>query len=91
MGVSLDGSLPVDYIALTRERYDAMGYPPYQWVELSESPPWTPLSRPLADSTIALIGSGGAYREGQTAFHWKDDTGVRLIPCLLYTSPSPRD
>ena len=80
MGAPLDGSSPVDYIALTRERYDAMGYPPYQWVELSEPPPWTPLSRPLADSTIALIGSGGAYREGQTAFHWKDDTGVRLIP-----------
>ena len=80
MGAPLVGSTPVDYIALTRDRYDALGYPPYQWVALPEPPPWTPLSRPLTESTVALIGSGGAYREGQTAFHWKDDTGVRRIP-----------
>ena len=32
MGAPLDGSTPVDYIALTRDRYDALGYPPYQSV-----------------------------------------------------------
>jgi hypothetical protein len=73
-------STPIDYIALTRDRYDLLGYPPYQWAKLTDTPPWTPLARPLAESTVALIGSGGAYREGQTAFHWKDDTGVRRIP-----------
>ncbi len=78
---SRSGALPpVDYIALTRDRYDALGYPPYQWAEPTEPPPWTPLVRPLADCTVALIGSGGAYREGQVAFHWKDDTGLREIP-----------
>ena len=80
MEVRPETSTPIDYIALTRDRYDLLGYPPYQWAELTDTPPWTPLTRPLAESTVALIGSGGAYREGQTAFHWKDDTGVRRIP-----------
>lgn len=71
---------PVDYIALTRATYDALGYDPYQWAERPGSPPWTPMPKPLTDSTVALVGSGGAYRHGQVAFHWKDDTGIRLIP-----------
>jgi D-proline reductase (dithiol) PrdB len=80
-GTGLDRKRPpIDYIALTRDRYDALDYPPYQWAELTDTPPWTPLVRLVAESTVALIGSGGAYREGQTAFHWKDDTGVRRIP-----------
>ena len=47
-----DTSTPIDYIALTRDRYDALGYPPYQWAELPDTPPWTPLTRPLAESTV---------------------------------------
>ena len=27
-----------------------------------------------------MVASGGAYTEGQIAFHWEDDTGIRLIP-----------
>ena len=76
----MDPSRPVDYIARTKEQYAALGYEPYQWAERPEPPPWAPLARPLADSTIALVASGGAYREGQVAFHWKDDTGIRRIP-----------
>ena len=73
-------SKPVDYIDRTREQYSALGYEPYQWAERPETPPWTPLTKPLADSKILLLGSGGAYKKGQVAFHWKDDTGLRLIP-----------
>ena len=76
----MTGNQPVDYIALTRTQYDDLGYPAYQWAERPDTPPWTPLAAPLADSTVALIGSGGAYRSGQVAFHWKDDTGIRHIP-----------
>ena len=76
----MTGNQPVDYIALTRAQYDDLGYPAYQWAERPDTPPWTPLAAPLADSTVALIGSGGAYRSGQVAFHWKDDTGIRHIP-----------
>ena len=70
---------PVDYIARTREQYDALGYEPYRWAERPEPPAWTPLAKPVEESTVALLGSGGAYQEGQVAFHWQDDTGIRMV------------
>ena len=72
-------SAPVDYIARTREQYDALGYDPYRWAERPEPPPWVPLTKPVADSTVALLASGGAYRRGHVAFHWNDDTGIRMV------------
>ena len=39
-----------------------------------------PITKPIAESNVALVASGGAYTKGQVAFHWEDDTGVRLIP-----------
>ncbi len=70
---------PVDYIERTREQYSALGYPIYQWVE-SESPPaWAPLQKPLSESRVGLIASGGIYVEGQIAFHFKDDISYREI------------
>ncbi len=77
---AMDAHTPVDYIALTRAQYDELGYTPYQWAERPDTPPWTPLRAPMAESKVALIGSGGAYLSGQVAFHWKDDTGIRRIP-----------
>ena len=76
----MDEDAPVDYIARTTEQYASLGYERYAWARRPETPPWTPLERPLAESTVVLIASGGAYREGQVAFHWKDDTGIRRIP-----------
>jgi D-proline reductase (dithiol) PrdB len=70
---------PVDYIERTREQYSALGYPPYQWVESDTPPPWAPLGKPLADCTVGLIGSGGIYRSGQVAFHYRDDLSFRII------------
>jgi D-proline reductase (dithiol) PrdB len=70
---------PVDYIARTRARYDALGYPPYRWVENQGPPPWTPVRKTLAESRLALIGSGGVYRVGQKAFHFRDDASFRVI------------
>ncbi|HAQ23714.1 MAG TPA: hypothetical protein DGF10_03825 [Acidimicrobiaceae bacterium] len=71
---------PVDYIELTRATYDELGYAPYRWANRPDQPPWTPLTKKLTDTTVALVGSGGAYQRGQVAFHWRDDTGIRLIP-----------
>jgi D-proline reductase (dithiol) PrdB len=70
---------PIDYIERTRDQYAALGYPPYRWVVNEQAPPFTPLSRPLAESRVALIASGGIYRVGQIAFHFKDDTSFRAI------------
>ncbi|MDX2382295.1 MAG: glycine/sarcosine/betaine reductase selenoprotein B family protein [Acidimicrobiia bacterium] len=70
---------PADYIGETRRMYDRLGYPPYRWAERSEPPEWTPLTKPLADCRVMMIGSGGIYSRGQIAFHTKDDTSLRLI------------
>ena len=71
---------PVDYIERTREQYASLGYPPYQWVHNEDEPPFEPVSKPLAESRIGLIASGGIYREGQIAFHYRDDFSYRIIP-----------
>jgi D-proline reductase (dithiol) PrdB len=70
---------PVDYIERTREQYDALGYPPYRWVTNTEPPPWAPVTKPLSESRIGLIASGGIYIAGQVAFHYKDDTSFRIV------------
>ena len=71
---------PVDYIERTREQYAAVGYPPYRWVHNEDDPPFEPFSKPLAESRIGLIASGGIYRAGQIAFHFRDDLSYRIIP-----------
>ncbi|MDH4145387.1 MAG: glycine/betaine/sarcosine/D-proline family reductase selenoprotein B [Acidimicrobiia bacterium] len=73
-------STAVDYIAETRATYDALGYPPYRWVASTDDPPLATLTKPLAESRVALIASGGIYRAGQIAFHFKDDASYRVIP-----------
>ena len=73
----------VDYIQRTRDQYDALGYPPYQWVRNETSPPWTPLEKPLSECRVGLIASGGIYAEGQVAFHFKDDVSYRIIDTSL--------
>ena len=70
---------PVDYIERTRSQYQALGYPPYQWVENTGAPPFTALSKPLSDARVGLIAGGCIYRLGQIAFHFKDDISYREI------------
>ena len=70
---------PVDYIQRTRDQYDALGYPPYGWVHNEGPPPFSTLRKPLAECRVGLIASGGIYRQGQIAFHFKDDFSYREI------------
>ncbi len=69
----------MDYIERTKAQYSALGYPPYAWVHNTSPPPFTPLAKPVAKAKIALVASGGVYRLGQVAFHFKDDISVRCI------------
>lgn len=69
--------MPVDYIPRTRELYRA--FKPYQWVMNETPPPWTPLKKPLAQSKVAMMSSGGVLYRDQTRFH-REDTSYRLIP-----------
>jgi len=70
----------IDYIVHTRATYDRLGYPPYRWVASDTPPPWAPLAKPLAESRLGLVASGGIYRAGQIAFHYRDDASYRVIP-----------
>lgn len=71
---------PVDYIVQTRDSYRLLGYEDYRWVHHDDTPPWAPLAKPLAESTLTVIASGGVYATGQVAFHHKDDVTFRRIP-----------
>ena len=64
---------------ITREQYEALGYPAYNWVENPDQPPFTPLAKPLSQARVGLVASGGIYRLGQVAFHYKDDISYRRI------------
>ena len=76
---------PVEYIRSITRQYAKLGYKPYGWVYNTDAPPWQPLRKPLKQCRVALVASGGIYRHGQTAFHSKDDTSLRLIPTDVRT------
>ena len=71
---------PVDYIERTKTLYSSLGHPPYQWVANSDTPPWSPLTKPLSQCKLGVVASGGIYQLGQVAFHHKDDISYRKIP-----------
>lgn len=78
--------MPVAYIPRIADRYTAEGYAPYRWIVSTTPPPWTPLRRPLTQSRVGLVASGGIYVTGQVAFHYKDDTSFRSIPTDIDTA-----
>jgi D-proline reductase (dithiol) PrdB len=42
--------------------------------------PWTPLRRPLSESTVALISTGGVHLRSDRPFHLNGDPTFRVIP-----------
>ncbi len=67
----------IRYVPRTRDLYAT--HTPYRWAENVDIP-WTPLTKPLNKSRVALASSSGIYLNGQTPFHTKDDTSIREIP-----------
>ena len=70
----------VDHIQQTRDSYSQLGYDAYRWAHEPDPAAFTSPAKPLSESKVALIASGGIYRVGQVAFHHKDDTSYRQIP-----------
>ena len=77
---------PIDYIPRITAQYSGLGYGEYRWLHSEEPPAWTPLSSSISESRLGLIATGGIYVEGQTAFHYKDDTSYRAIPTDVDTA-----
>jgi D-proline reductase (dithiol) PrdB len=75
-----DGLDAIDYIAQTRASYEQLGYDAYRWAAEPEPSAFVIPGKPLRDSRVALIASGGIYQLGQVAFHHRDDTSHRRIP-----------
>ncbi|MFW6080408.1 MAG: glycine/sarcosine/betaine reductase selenoprotein B family protein [Desulfosalsimonas sp.] len=70
----------IEYMKLMDQLYTSMGYSAYRWVKNNDTPPWQSIGKPLSQSRLALLASGGIYATGQVAFHFKDDTSYRAIP-----------
>ncbi len=53
---------PIPYIERTRAYYLALGYyPPYRWAHFDEIP-FAPLTKPLAQSQVALVTTAALYQ-----------------------------
>jgi D-proline reductase (dithiol) PrdB len=56
----------------------------YSYLEIPDPPPFTPLRKPLGESTIAVVTSGGLYIEGEhKPFDAADvygDPSIRVLP-----------
>ncbi|MFL5666918.1 MAG: glycine/sarcosine/betaine reductase selenoprotein B family protein [Ktedonobacteraceae bacterium] len=49
-------------------------------VKLSNKIPWTPLRRPLAEATVAIVATGGVHCCADRPFNLKTDASFRAIP-----------
>ncbi len=61
----MNPDLPLNYIERISEYYQVLGYgEPYQWAHF-DSVPFTPLEKPLAQSTIGIVTTAAPYRAGK--------------------------
>lgn len=68
----------IKYVDVTRTMFPDQ--PPYQWTE-NTTAPWTPITKSLTESRVALISSGGVHHEDQPPFRPdKNDLTFREIP-----------
>ncbi|MBI4764082.1 MAG: hypothetical protein HY787_05695 [Deltaproteobacteria bacterium] len=68
----------LSYVNITRAAFPDQ--PPYQWTENTSSP-WTPILKPIEESKVVLISSGGVYQKDQIPFNPdKNDLTFREIP-----------
>jgi hypothetical protein len=62
LGFAPDDDRPIPYMERTRGYYGALGYTtPYRWAHFAEVP-FQPLTKPLAQSTVALITTAAPFQ-----------------------------
>ncbi len=74
-GFADPGDVPIPYLSRIRDYYQALGYgAPYEWAHYAEVP-FTPLRKPLAESTVTLVTTAAPYRaeagmlDASSAYH----------------------
>ena len=55
--------VPIPYMQRTRDYYQKLGFPAYRWAHFSDVP-FAPLTKPLAQSRVALITTAAPYQPG---------------------------
>jgi D-proline reductase (dithiol) PrdB len=64
MKVALEHDVPIPYMQRTRDYYRALGFEtPYRWAHYADVP-FAPLTKPLAQSRLALITTAATYQPG---------------------------
>lgn len=58
---------PIAYVALMKERYEALGFPAYRWT-VNHDAPLTRLAKPLSDCAVSMLTSGGVSKKGAPPF-----------------------
>jgi D-proline reductase (dithiol) PrdB len=71
----------IEYVSNLDKMYQSQGFPSYRWSEFDSSP-WTPFGKPLNGACLALLSSGGIFRDDQAPFDpWAvNDLSFRKIP-----------
>lgn len=65
-------------------------YPGFSWVD-NDTTPWAPLTKPLAQATVALVSTCGAYRiDTQTPFDAWNDLGDPSFRAIHSDTPAER-
>src|SRR4030081_3534247 len=63
-GFAPEHDAPIPYMQRIRDYYQTLGYgAPYRWAHYAEVP-FTPLTKPLRDSRIALVTTAAPYQPG---------------------------
>lgn len=66
-GARLGPMEPVRYVDRLNARYAAQGFPPYAWT-VNETSPLTSLTKPVSESRVTLLTSGGVSRACDAAW-----------------------
>ena len=71
----------VEYITQLNFSYQAMGFQPYKWTQ-NDSAPFTRLTKPMSECTVALLTTGGISLTTEPAWNpmARDDFRVDAIP-----------
>ena len=72
--------MSVKYIERINAMNEKTGFPPYRWA-FNEDCPWAKPDKPLNETNVALISTGGTHMVDQEPFNPKrDDYTLRFIP-----------
>lgn len=68
---------PISYVDRLNEKYQSLGFPPYQWT-INETAPLTALTKPLQQCCVSMLTTSGASCKGLPGFDPDARNDLRL-------------